>query len=195
MRVTPETRLRTRQSILDAGRTLFGRVGYAATTTRQIAAEAGIAAGTLFNYFAGKEALGSALLAETARAADEVFEGERRPEAGIEELLFQHVAVLLRHLEAHRGWVGEVGETTWSPLRSGGDTDDFRIAHLERVRELLGLAGVSRPDDPVNLHLYWTLYLGVLSFWSKDDSDGSQATLALLDRSMGLYCQALREEV
>ena len=84
----------------------------------------------------------------------------------------------------------------WSPLRAhekADEADEFRLDHLERVRALLGEAGTAHADDPVNLHLYWTLYLGVLSFWSKDDSDHGQATLALLDRSMGLFCRALRE--
>ena len=39
-----------------------------------------------------------------------------------------------------------------------------------------------------------TLYLGVLAFWSRDGSERESATLALLDRSVRLFCRALDEE-
>ena len=44
------------------------------------------------------------------------------------------------------------------------------------------------------LHLYWTLYLGVLDFWTRDETEHQQATLALLDRSMALFVRGLRED-
>jgi AcrR family transcriptional regulator len=47
----------TRQRILGAAAQLFHEQGYHATTMRQIAAEAGIKAGSLYNHFAGKQEL------------------------------------------------------------------------------------------------------------------------------------------
>ena len=57
-------------------------------------------------------------------------------------------------------------------------------------------AAVEAPGslEPLSLHLYWSLYLGVLSFWARDTSHNQEATLALLDRSIRLFCRALREE-
>lgn len=46
-----------RARLLAAARSLFARRGFAATTTAEIAARAGIGAGTLFLYFASKEDL------------------------------------------------------------------------------------------------------------------------------------------
>ena len=69
MRVTAEVKAETRRRISKAARDRFAKVGFEAATTRDIAAAAGIAAGTLFNYFAAKEAIAVALVAEPVRLA------------------------------------------------------------------------------------------------------------------------------
>ena len=51
MRITAEEKDATRRRILDAAVQLFRTRGFEATTTRDIADAAGIATGTLFNYF------------------------------------------------------------------------------------------------------------------------------------------------
>ncbi|MBT3392028.1 MAG: TetR/AcrR family transcriptional regulator [Chloroflexi bacterium] len=45
----------TRESIIQAAHTLFVRQGYHGTSMRQIAEEAGIAVGGIYNHFSGKE--------------------------------------------------------------------------------------------------------------------------------------------
>jgi AcrR family transcriptional regulator len=50
-----------RTSILSAGRTILLRDGYAAAKMSDIAAEAGVAPGTLYLYFESKESLASAI--------------------------------------------------------------------------------------------------------------------------------------
>jgi AcrR family transcriptional regulator len=52
----------TRQAILDAAERLILSQGYHGTSMRQIASEAGIAVGGIYNHFAGKEAIFAALL-------------------------------------------------------------------------------------------------------------------------------------
>jgi AcrR family transcriptional regulator len=195
MRVTPETRERTRQELLLAASALFAELGFASATTRELARRAGVAAGTVFNYFQSKEALAAAVLSSALTAAWEERERERRAQESAEEALFALVATELRHLAPHRAWVAELVESGLSPLRRGADEGvaALRAAHLERVEDTLRRAGLRAPDE-VALHLYWTLYLGVLSFWSHDASERQSATLALLDRSIRLYCRAQRED-
>jgi AcrR family transcriptional regulator len=195
MRVTPETRERTRQELLQAASALFAELGFASATTRELARRAGVAAGTVFNYFQSKEALAAAVLSSALTAAWEERERERRAQESAEEALFALVATELRHLAPHRAWVAELVESGLSPLRRGADEGvaALRAAHLERVEDTLRRAGLRAPDE-VALHLYWTLYLGVLSFWSHDASERQSATLALLDRSIRLYCRAQRED-
>lgn len=195
MRVTPETRERTRAELLQTGAELFAEVGFGAATTRELARRARVAAGTVFNYFASKEALAAAVLASALAEAWEERERERRAGESAGESLFALVATELRHLAPHRAWVAELVESGLSPLRRGADEGvaALRAAHLARVEDELRRGGLRAPDE-VALHLYWTLYLGVLSFWSHDASERQSATLALLDRSMRLFVRAQRED-
>lgn len=58
-----------RGAILDAARALFARYGYKRTSIDDVAREAGIAKGTVYLYFASKEALYRALSEDLARQA------------------------------------------------------------------------------------------------------------------------------
>lgn len=195
MRVSPETRERTRGDLLRAAERLFAEQGFAAATTRAIARAAGVAAGTVFNYFPTKEALAAALLAQGYAEAWAERDAAERTNELLEESLFALVAAELRHLAPRRAWAAEVVGAGLSPLRRGADADatDLRVAHLERVLTLVRAAGLREPGD-LTLHLYWTLYLGVLGFWTHDESEHQEATLAFLDRSMNLFSRALRED-
>jgi len=53
---------RTRQAILDGAHRLFVEQGYAATSMRQIAEQAGLALGGIYNHFATKEAIFSEVI-------------------------------------------------------------------------------------------------------------------------------------
>jgi len=57
--------------ILDAAATVFARKGYQRATTREIAAQAGVAEGTIYNYFKSKQDL---LIAMASRLATESLE-------------------------------------------------------------------------------------------------------------------------
>lgn len=56
-----------RQSILEAARGVFARIGYDATTVRDIIRETELAAGTFYNYFKSKEEVFEALSDESTR--------------------------------------------------------------------------------------------------------------------------------
>ncbi|HLT36958.1 MAG TPA: TetR/AcrR family transcriptional regulator, partial [Enhygromyxa sp.] len=53
--VREESRAVYRQAIIDAAIRIFGRTGFNATKIADVAAEAGVATGTLYNYFSSKE--------------------------------------------------------------------------------------------------------------------------------------------
>jgi AcrR family transcriptional regulator len=53
----PDTQHSTREKILDAALLLFSQKGYLGATTKEIAAESGVAEVTLFRHFSSKEAL------------------------------------------------------------------------------------------------------------------------------------------
>ncbi len=195
MRITAEEKKLTRQRILDAAVNLFRTRGYEPTTTRDIANAADIATGTLFNYFATKEAI-VACLAEAAIAkARAAFHG-KAVVGELTEQLFAYVAVELRHLKPLRKFIMPMLETSLSPLAAAPrceSTDSLRADHLATVAELARKQGISELS-PVALQVYWSLYIGVLAFWAGDRSPKQEDTLALLDQSLAMFVGWLRSE-
>src|SRR5947209_14756220 len=88
MRITAKAKSETRQRILQAATRLFKSEGWHETTTRGIAVGAGIATGTLFNYFPTKEAIAAELIGEGLRRAREAFSPEGDANGALESDLF-----------------------------------------------------------------------------------------------------------
>ena len=199
MRVTAEQKRQTRERILECARKLFSGKGFEQTTTRDIAEAAGIAAGTMFNYFSTRNALAMTIVAETLDEAGAEFASRLRGDETLDEALFAHVAIGLRHLAPHRGYVGEILDTVLSPFVREAVCEQaqrFRVGHLETVRGLMlshGPADLGAPSG-MTMHLYWTLYLGVLSFWAADESPHQEDTLVALDQSMRLFVASLSSQ-
>lgn len=194
MRITAAVKEQTRTKILRSAADLFAKKGFDQTTTRDIATVVGMASGTLFNYFATKEALAMTLIAEALDACRAEFDARRSNAQSLEEELFLHILTGLRCLKSCRSFVGQVIETAMSPFaRSNGNEDAERIRseHLETVVEIIRRhTGLTEPST-VALHLYWSLYLGVLAYWSKDESRHQEETLVVLDQSTRLFVAAL----
>jgi AcrR family transcriptional regulator len=192
MRITADEKLATRERILSAAEGLFRRHSFDATTTREIAKAAGIAAGTLFNYFASKEAIVVALAVEACGRARRQF--QKLLVAGeLDEALFAHVAAELRQLKPLRTCLRPLLEASFSPLTNVDAAHDLRLGHLEQVAAVVREHGLGELS-PVALQLYWTLYTGVLAFWADDKSPRQEDTLALLDQSLAMYVGWLRSE-
>ncbi|MBU0717150.1 MAG: TetR/AcrR family transcriptional regulator [Planctomycetes bacterium] len=196
MRVTADKKEETRRRIVEAARGLFAEKGFEQATTRDIAEAAGIAAGTMFNYFPTKEALAVAIIDESLVEAGAEFEDRLRGDESLDELLFAYVVAGLRHLAEHRKYVGDVLETALSPFAGDAacpQAQQLRVRHLVAVQELIGSHGLPPGSVPgvMTMHLYWTLYLGVLSFWVADESPNGEDTLVALDQSMRLFVASL----
>ncbi len=188
MRITQEAKAATGQRILEESARLFRTAGWESTTTREIASAAGIATGTLFNYFSSKEAIAAALIAAALDAVEMDFEGE-----SLEEDLFAFVWTGLKLLRKYRNFASQAAETMFSPLArhaSERPGDAIRVRHLETV-EALAAAHGRAPLPAITLQLYWTLYLGVFAFWAADASPHQEDTLALLDQSLKLFVASL----
>jgi AcrR family transcriptional regulator len=195
MRITAEEKTATRERILDAAIQAFRKRGFESTTTRDIATAAGIATGTLFNYFATKEAIVEFLAEQALAKARSRFDWDAAV-GDLEEGLFAYVAAELRQLKPLRKFVAPLLETSLSPLavaRPSGSNNGLRVEHLETVANLARKHGF--PDlSPVALQVYWTLYVGVLAFWAVDKSPKQEDTLALLDQSLTMFVAWLPSE-
>ena len=73
-----------RRAILDAGRRVFARIGFEATTVRDIIRETDLAAGTFYNYFKSKEEVFEAIAEDSTHRfrylLKDVRESARTPE-------------------------------------------------------------------------------------------------------------------
>jgi len=74
-----------REQILGAATRVFAEKGFGRATTREVAREAGVSEGTIYNYFEDKESLLMAImdgLNETERRAKDFREGQAMDFAG-----------------------------------------------------------------------------------------------------------------
>lgn len=188
MRITIAEKEATRGRIVHQAQHLFRTRGFEATTTRDIARAAGIATGTLFNYFQTKEAI-VVVLAADALARGRVALGSQAVAGTLEEELFALVAAELRQLKPLRKFIGPVLETVLSPLASAKRAADNEVLRLEHLELVAAIAARHSLGDipPLALQVYWALYTGVLAFWANDRSSKQEDTLALLDQSLNMF--------
>jgi len=193
MRITAEEKEATRERIEAAALELFRTRGFEATTTRDIARQAEIAAGTLFNYFTAKEAIVIALAEEGLAKAQAAVAKQPAAET-LEEDLFALVAAELRQLKPLRKFIGPVLETALSPLAAAAANGEasLRVQHLESINRIARAHGIAE-ISAVPLQVYWSLYSGVLAFWAADKSPRQEETLALLDNSLHMFAAWLQD--
>jgi AcrR family transcriptional regulator len=194
MRITAAAKNETRERILKVSQKQFAQHGFEQATTRDIAHEANIAVGTLFNYFPTKESIVENLVNESCvraaeRIAAELERNGQSDSASLEEELFANVAAILRELKPYRKYLPAVLETSLSPLATdhSGDHTSLRAAHLEMVSQILLRHASQDAISPMAIQLYWTLYTGVLVFWARDKSPKQEDSLALLDESLSMF--------
>ncbi len=195
MRVTAKVKEQTEAAILAAARRLFRRHGVDAASTRDIAKAAGVAAGTLFNYFPSKEAIAFALTAQAFEDGRRSARERIEPDAAgtLEQHLFTLIASDLRALADLRPLVADLLD---AGLARAGELPApaaaIRAARMEDVAWLLAMHGVPHGAEAPLLHLVWSVYLSVLAFWSRDPSPNQEDTLALLDSAVRMLTSGLR---
>ena len=192
MRITAQARKATRARILVSARRLFREKGFEGAAIRDIAREAGVAAGTLFNYFSSKEEIAAALAHEAAAKARTDFGKKRRPDATLREDLFLQITTQLRRLKPLRKFIQTVIDAGLpSPAGAG---ERLRREQRDTVAEIFHDHGVDADRNPVAAPLYWALYIGVLSFWGRDRSPKQEDTLAMLDQAVNMFVAWLEAE-
>jgi len=195
MRITAEAKQETRERILQAAKRLFREQGFDTTTTRDLAREAGIAAGTLFNYFPSKEAIALDLILRGLDRALLAHEKRAAPPGSLEEDLFGLIAADLRGLRELRPLLPPVLETCLGASRRGDGGNEgaeaLRVRQLAVAGRLAERHGAGEAFSAVAQQLYWTLYTGILAHWSRDDSPRQEDTLAYLDATLEMFVEWL----
>jgi len=194
MRISEQTKQETRLRILGKAAELFVTKGFEESTTRDIALAAGLATGTMFNYFPSKETLAMTMVAEALSQGREDFQRRRTGEEDLTEELFLFIASGLRRLQPLRPFIGPVLERSLSPFPRKTvclEGEAARMGHLDAVQEIIGRHGFTQAPDYVAMTIYWSLYLGILAFWTNDGSPNQEATQALIDYSIRMFVQVI----
>jgi AcrR family transcriptional regulator len=194
MRITADAKIATRERILDVAQRQFRDKGFEDTKIRDIAAEVGMATGTLFNYFASKEDVAVTLAEAAICSAEQEFGVKRRERASLSEDLFLQVATQIRHLRRLRKFIQPVIDTALaipgvSSDRKGGP--QLISQHLDAVAEILRRHEIDPEKWSTTAPIYWALYVGVLKFWGHDKSPKQEDTLAMLDQSINMFANWL----
>ena len=194
MRISGEAKKESRARILEKAVELFTGKGFEETTTRDIAVAAGLASGTMFNYFPSKETLGMAMVTEALAQGTEDFERRRTGEEDLTEELFLFIASCLRRLRPLRPFLGPVLERSLSPFPRKTicpEGEAARLRHLETVQKIISRHGFAEAPDYVAMTIYWSLYLGILAFWTNDESSNQEETRSLIDYALRTFVQVI----
>jgi AcrR family transcriptional regulator len=192
---------RTQEKILAAALQLFRENGLEGTTTKQISKKAGIAEGTLFNYFKTKEDLALFFFQKETHDLIAWYEKETRlHRAPLPEKLFAIIHRQLEYLGRYEDFIGAVffrslqPQSKLSPLSL--DSQELRLEYLRFIRDLLVQAEARNEIPPfgdLGAYAVGLFYIGIVMHWLHDTSRGKQKTLALLDRSLTLATQVLKK--
>src|ERR1041385_6602141 len=96
----------TRARILTAAMDLFRRKGFAETTMREIAAEAGMATGAAYYYFDSKDAIVLAFYQQAQEEMEPLLEQALQAHRDLKERLAALLEVKLRYFEPNRRLLG-----------------------------------------------------------------------------------------
>jgi len=189
-----------RERIVRAALGLFQTKGFDATTTKAIARRAGIAEGTVFNYFKSKDDIALHFFEqEVDQAMAAVRENPRLRKAPLEEKLFALVHSQLEYLAHHERFIGTALIEALKPASPLGAfshrAQELRHRYLGFIEELIEESAPTRRRSPLTFfapEVFWIYYLGVLLYWLNDTSAGKQNTLAFLDRSLHVGVSMLK---
>ena len=187
-----------RRRIVTAALSLFQSKGFEATTTKAIARKAGIAEGTVFNYFKTKEDIALHFFElEVDQAIASVRSNSRLRKAPLEEKLFTLVHSQLEFLAPYERFIGAAFIHALKPASALGifshRAQELRHRYVGFVQELFEQSLPKHPLTWVAPDAFWIYYLGVLLYWLHDSSPGKQNTLAFLDRSLSIGISLLKQ--
>lgn len=192
---------RTKQRILAAALELFREKGLEGTTTKEVSNKAGIAEGTLFNYFKTKEDLALYFFQKETDHLIQWFRAEARlQKAPLPEKLFAIIHRQLEYVEPYEDFIGAVFCRALQPTSSlsplSFDSQELRLKYLRFIRGILIEAEqkgeIPRVGD-LGAYAFGLFYLGIVAHWLQDTSRGKQKTLALLDRALNFGTDVLKK--
>jgi len=188
----------TRTRILDTALELFRERGFAQTTMRDVAVEAGAATGAAYYYFRSKEELVLAFYLRTNDEARERYEAAFAATKDLRKRLRAMIDIKLEQFAKHRELMIALLKTGVDPHDPispfSAETKEIRDEAIDWFRRALEGAnvGVTKDLAPHVPRLLWLYHMGVIYFWIVDDSRGQRRTERLLDATLDLVVQLIR---
>lgn len=156
-----------RRDILASAEQLLEESGYTALTVRSIAAGAGVSAGTVYQYFSGKEDVFVALTARRLEEVQDVLSEVNREigVAGVLREILPQITELWRRLgRSAPQWEAKVlagGRRSKSVATSVAVYQRTLEALESTLRETAEACGQTLIEDPVLAHWVWDALIGV----------------------------------
>jgi AcrR family transcriptional regulator len=104
-----------RDRLLQAAASLFATRGYAATSTREIVAAAGVTKPVLYYYFRSKEGIFRAIFEDAERLIAEALQAGVAAQGTVRERIERLFLALLASFERHRTLVRFMNSVIWGP--------------------------------------------------------------------------------
>jgi AcrR family transcriptional regulator len=191
----------TKRRILAAALQLFKEKGLEGTTTKEISEKAGIAEGTLFNYFKTKEDLALYFFQKETEDLIRWYRAEKRLEKSpLAEKLFAIMHRQLEYIEPYEDFIGAVFYRSLQPTSRLSplslESQELRLKYLRFIREILLEAeekGEIPPLGGLGAYAVGLFYLGLVTHWLHDHSRGKQKTTALLDRALNFAAHIVKK--
>lgn len=186
------------EQLLEAAAAVFAEAGYEAATTNAIAARAGVSPGTLYQFFANKEAIAEALAVrylETMHAAyEEAFAGDLTslPLDELVERLLGPVVHCSADQPAFHQMIGDAGD----PARVARSKQLLQEALVARVEELLAgrAPHLPAPRRHRTAEVSVQLVKGMLPLVEGTRGEEQAAVMAELKRALRGYLAPVLEE-
>lgn len=180
---------------------LFSRKGFFRATTKEISRRAGIAEGTLFNYFKTKEDLALYFFEQEVAALIDWYQAQTKLRRNsLPERLF---AIIHRHLDRigpYEEFIGAVYLRALQPVSRLNplslETQELNLHYLRFIQQVLREAeedGEIPKFGDFGAYAFGLFHLAIITYWLQDGSPGKENTLALLDRSLKVGNTILRK--
>lgn len=183
----------TRALILETALELFRERGYEETTMRAIAERAGVALGSAYYYFSGKEQLIQAFYGRTHQEHLVEAEVVLRTEHTLRDRLRGVMEAKLRTIEPYHRFAGILFRTAADPESPLNPFSQESLPARQEATDLFAevVRGAENRKLPRDLaaelpDLLWTYHMGIVLFWIHDRSPGHVRTWRLMERTVEL---------
>ncbi|AIY03381.1 Transcriptional regulator, TetR family [Arthrobacter sp. PAMC 25486] len=183
----------TKALVLETALGMFRARGYAKSTMRAIAAEAGVSLGSAYYYFASKDDLVLELYRESVTEQRTAASKAMADASGLGDRLKAAMHAGIDALTPYHGFGGAfIGSALppQSPLNPFGEPSrevrESAVGIFSEVVEGAKVPHFLRAQLP---ELLWLGYMGVVLFWVYDRSEGQRRTRTLIDGAAPLIAK------